>query len=123
MPRAKQGQDRWHRPDWGAPTAPPPRRRWHLPLLLVLLGAVVAWAGLNPERVESLLDPLRSRWPSVAEAQPDAGASRFVYRWRDSKGVVQFTDRPPPEGIPYVPVHVDPNTNVLPPATSPWADR
>jgi hypothetical protein len=36
-----------------------------------------------------------------------------VYRWRDSSGIVQLTDTPPPSG-PYETIRVDPDTNIVP---------
>jgi hypothetical protein len=127
MARARQGQDRWHRPEWGAPDGPPPRRRrWQVPVLLLILVGGVVWYAMHPERLPEVVRSKWSKWSEwSATSDPPAshGGSRLVYRWRDAKGVVQFTDQPPPEGVAYVPVHVDPNTNVLPPATSPWADR
>lgn len=126
MPRARQGQDRWQRPEWGAPDYPVPRRRrWPVPVGLLLLSGVVVWFWQYPERLPEGLRQQWSDWRAAPSTPADAprGGSRLVYRWKDAAGVVHFTDRPPPEGVPYVPVHVDPNTNVLPPATSPWTDR
>ena len=36
-----------------------------------------------------------------------------LYRWKDDAGVVQLTDRPPPDR-PYETVRVRPDTNVAP---------
>jgi hypothetical protein len=36
-----------------------------------------------------------------------------LYRWKDAAGVVQVTDRPPPDR-PYETVRIDPNTNRVP---------
>lgn len=122
MPRARQGQDRWHRPEWGAPSMPPPRRRRHLPLFLIFLGCVAVWIWQHPEQIPDSLQGLWSEWVTESGMSGKVG-DRRVYRWTDAQGVVQFTDRPPAEGVPYERVDLDPNTNVLPPATAPWTDR
>lgn len=36
-----------------------------------------------------------------------------VYRWKDGQGVVQLTDRPPPD-LPYQTVRIDPKQNIVP---------
>lgn len=36
-----------------------------------------------------------------------------VYRWKDGKGVVQLTDRPPPDR-PFEAVRIDPKQNIVP---------
>lgn len=36
-----------------------------------------------------------------------------LYRWKDAAGVVQVTDRPPPDR-PYETVRIDPDTNRVP---------
>lgn len=37
-----------------------------------------------------------------------------AYQWRDRHGVLQYTQVPPPEGVPYRVVEVRSDTNVLP---------
>lgn len=125
MARARQGQDRWHRPEWGAPERPAAsRRRWHLPLFGIFLVAVAGWFWQHPERLPEIV---QSRYAEIqarsAEPAPPQGVSRLVYRWRDRAGVVQFTDQPPPEGVSYVQIYVDPATNTLPADTAPWPER
>lgn len=125
MARARQGQHRWHRPEWGAPDRPQTTaRRWHLPLFGVFLIAVGVWLWQHPDQVP---DPLRRQIAAfttdVTTAPEARGATRLVYRWRDGAGVVQFTDQPPPEGVAYVQVYVDPATNVVPAGTAPWPER
>jgi hypothetical protein len=94
-----------------------------VPVLLLLVSGIGGWYFLHPEQLPEALQAKWSEWSAASPAPAREGASRLLYRWRDAKGVVQFTDTPPPDGVAYVPVYVDPNTNVLPPATSPWADR
>lgn len=125
MPRARQGQDRWHRPDWGAPERRASRgRRWSIPLLGIGLVAMAGWLWRHPEQLPA---PVRERVVEMAaevRAGPETpGATRLVYRWRNAAGVVQFTDTPPPEGVAYVQVYVDPATNALPAGTAPWPER
>lgn len=125
MARARQGQHRWQRPEWGAPDRPSAApRRWHVPLFGVLLLATAGWLWQHPEQ---LPDGLRQQVAEMAAEvsappKPD-GPTQVVYRWRDGSGVVQFTDEPPPEGVVYVLVEVDPATNTLPAGAAPWSER
>lgn len=126
MARARQGQHRWHRPEWGAPERLPPRRRWSLPILLLVVVAGAAWFWKHPEQLPEFVKreyaELREAVSATPPPPPKTGG-RLVYRWRDGAGVVQFTDKPPPEGVQYVPLHLDPATNALPADTSPWPER
>jgi hypothetical protein len=37
-----------------------------------------------------------------------------AYKWRDSKGNWQLTDRPPPQGTPYETLEANSDANILP---------
>lgn len=47
---------------------------------------------------------------SVSEALPED--TETVYRWRDADGVVQYSNRPPPDGVDARIMEVDPDTNL-----------
>jgi hypothetical protein len=76
--------------------------------VLVTLLALAAAAGyvwhFEPERLP-------------AEWRRDNPRSRdyapLLYRWKDAAGVVQVTDRPPPDR-PYETVRIDPDRNRVP---------
>lgn len=37
-----------------------------------------------------------------------------LYKWKDAQGRAQFTDTPPPEGVDFEKVRLDPEQNVIP---------
>ncbi len=38
----------------------------------------------------------------------------WIYKWTDAQGRVQLTDTPPPEGVPFERIRLDPEQNVVP---------
>lgn len=72
-------------------------------LLLLAAAAAYVWR-YEPAR-------LPAEW---RQANPHSSEYRPVlYRWKDAAGVVQVTDRPPPDR-PYETLRIDPGTNVVP---------
>ena len=57
-----------------------------------------------------------------ASAGKDDGDGPTLYRWVDAHGVVNFTTDPPPPGRKFRIVHIDPNRNIVPMASSPDDD-
>ncbi len=53
---------------------------------------------------------------SVQEVIPELD-STTLYKWKDSKGQWQYTDKPPAKGVPYTTLKTRKNTNVLLPST------
>jgi len=56
--------------------------------------------------------------PEVPDALKDAqrqkaGGKDVIYKWKDAKGVLHFTSKPPPAGIEYTSKGYDPNTNLI----------
>ena len=80
--------------------------RASVPLLFLaaLAAAGLAWWYLAPETMP--------RWLTrpILSAQREAPP---LYKWRDDKGRLQVTDKPP-AGRPYETVRYDPDTNVVP---------
>jgi len=77
-------------------------------LLIVLLGVAAAafgaWSYFSPATMPQwLARPLMS---ARGDAPP-------LYKWRDDKGRLHVTDRPPSDR-PYETVRYDPDTNVVP---------
>ena len=64
-----------------------------LVLLIVLLASGAAFVRYFPEQAGPLIEdtPLERL----------AAVSKPVYQWRDVNGVLQVTDEPPPDGVPY----------------------
>ena len=80
------------------------RASWFFSLLLALAAAFGAWWYFAPASMPAWL--ARS-----VPASPRLGPP--LYKWRDDKGRLQVTDKPPPDR-PYETVRYDPNTNVVP---------
>jgi len=80
--------------------------RVHLVVLLVLVvvAAGVAWWYFAPQSMPGWL-------AGAVPASPSLGPP--MYKWRDDKGRLNVTDKPP-SGRPYETVRYDPDTNVVP---------
>lgn len=72
-------------------------------LLVQAAAAAYVWQ-FEPERLPA---EWRRANPNSRDYMP------VLYRWKDTAGVVQVTDRPPPDR-PYETVRIDPNTNRVP---------
>jgi len=51
-------------------------------------------------------------WRQANPNSPDYAP--WLYKWVDAQGRVQFTDKPPPEGVPFERIRLDPEQNVIP---------
>jgi hypothetical protein len=80
-----------------------------LVLLLALLAGAGAWWYFAPETLPAVIS---SRLPASPKLAP------MIYKWRDAKGQVHYTDTPPPDR-PYEIVRYNPNLNVLPKGVAP----
>ena len=49
----------------------------------------------------------------LVPSNPVTGGKDKFYKWYDSKGDLQFTTEPPPDGIEYTVKEFDPNANVI----------
>ncbi len=79
-------------------------------LLALALAAVgFAWWRFFPD---SLPTTVRQVTP------PSPTSSPVLYKWRDAKGNLNYTDTPPADR-PFEKVQIDPNTNVLPSGVAP----
>ena len=76
--------------------------------LVALIAAVAAWWYFAPASMPAWL--ARS-----VPASPKLGPP--LYKWRDDKGRLQVTDKPPADRA-YETVRYDPNTNVVPSESS-----
>jgi len=80
-----------------------------IPLLLALLASGAAWWYFAPD---SLPMVVKNYLPAAPNATPT------LYKWRDAKGHLHFTDTPPPDRA-YELVRYNPNANVLPKGVAP----
>lgn len=76
-------------------------------LIVLALIAGAAWAVWRwfPEW---LPEDIRRSNPHSPDYAP------WLYRWKDAAGRVQITDTPPPEGVPFERIRLDPEQNVIP---------
>ena len=73
-------------------------------LFLAGVAALVLW--MSPE--------LRRDATSLLKHAGLGSSSATLYKWRNGQGVWQYTQSPPPQGVPYQEVEVRSDTNVLP---------
>jgi Domain of unknown function (DUF4124) len=91
-------------------TEPISRGRAGIAVLVVVafLAAACAWWYYAPQTMPSWI---AGALPSSPRLGPP------LYKWRDDKGRLHVTDRPPSDR-PYETVRYDPDTNVVPGASS-----
>ena len=84
------------------------RVTWASVLGLVAGIAVAWWLGREaPEERQAREERARA----AAEAAYE-DARPVLYRWRDANGVRQVTDRPPPPGVSYEKVDIQPREGI-----------
>ena len=78
-------------------------------LILILLSLAIAFTAflyLNPE--------LRHEVEGLLQSSGLKDASTTVYKWHNADGVLQYTQTPPPEGVPFEAVEARSDVNVMP---------
>lgn len=82
-------------------------------LLLVLLAVVIAAGAFvySDPQLRRDAGNILQRFLGATGIKMD---STTVYKWKDAKGVLQYTQKPPPEGTPYEEVEARTDVNVLP---------
>jgi len=78
-------------------------------ILLALLAGAGAWWYFAPDTLPAFV---RAQLPASPKSAP------ALYKWRDAKGHVHYTDTPPADRS-YETVRYDPNANVLPKGVAP----
>jgi hypothetical protein len=84
------------------------RASFLITILVALIAAIAAWWYFAP----ASMPPWLAR---SVPASPKLGPP--LYTWRDDKGRLQVTDKPPADRA-YETVRYDPNTNVVPSESS-----
>lgn len=77
------------------------------PVLSIIAVLVIAFLYAKPEYMDSIES-------FTDKALPDAVTHSRAYRWKDSKGQWQLSDKPPADGIDYEVVEYHKDTNVIP---------
>jgi hypothetical protein len=80
-----------------------------LVVILVLTCAAVAWWYFAPDTLPAFA---RAYLPAAPNSAPT------LYKWRDAKGHLNYTDKPPTDR-PYDVVRYNPDANVLPKGVAP----
>jgi hypothetical protein len=86
---------------------------WAALALLVVTAALIGFTQPGQQLLLTVLgrsEPVREG-DSVSPANGRMGPT--LYRWVDTRGVVNITDQPP-VGRRYTIVHIDPNQNIVP---------
>lgn len=78
-------------------------------ILLALIAGAGAWWYFAPDTLPAFV---KAQLPASPKSAPT------LYKWRDAKGHLNYTDTPPADR-PYETVHYDPNANVLPKGVAP----
>ena len=94
----------------GAGTAPP-SDRFGMKKLIFILAAVltaVVWYVYHDPRLSSKVQK------DIKQLIPREQKTTTVYKWRDTSGNWQITDRPPPAGTRFETLEYQSNTNVMP---------
>ena len=80
-----------------------------LVVLLLLSAGAGAWWYFAPDTLPAFV---KAQLPASPKSAP------ALYKWRDAKGHLHYTDTPPADR-PYETVRYDPNANVLPKGAAP----
>lgn len=95
--------------------SPRGRGRNYRPLILILVIAAVLGLGgywfLNPQ--------LAPGW--VRQYLPQAPAR--LYKWQDQSGQIQYSNQPPPAGVPFEQVDYWEDANVIPALPTPESSQ
>jgi hypothetical protein len=99
----------------------------------VILGAMnyMGYLPTDRSRLPVWLDKTLVRLVSLKEDAVKAvkngtreeGVSQVIYKWTDAKGVLQYSNTPPPKGVDAEVVKVDPNANLIPAVTVPQKEK
>ena len=78
-------------------------------IVLVAVAAGAYYVYRNPTAVS----PLVEGTPLESTVRETLGTTR-LYKWRDAKGTVHITDKPPPEGTEFEKLEYQNDANVVP---------
>lgn len=81
-------------------------KKWIAIILVIALAVGIVY--YQDPRVQSFLKR------ETEQILPDQLTHSTVYRWRDKKGRVMVSDKPPSDGTPYEEVQYHTETNVIP---------
>ena len=78
-------------------------------IVLVAVAAGAYYVYRNP----TVVSPLVEGTPLESTVRETLGTTR-LYKWRDEKGTVHITDKPPPEGTKFEKLEYQNDANVVP---------
>ena len=82
-------------------------------VLLVIVLVAVAAGAWYVYRNPTVVSPLVEGTPLESTVRETLGTTR-LYKWRDEKGTVHITDKPPPEGTKFEKLEYQNDANVVP---------
>lgn len=82
-------------------------------VLAVIVLAIVAAGTYYVYRNPTVISPLVEDTPLETTVRETLGTTR-LYKWRDAKGTVHITDKPPPEGTEFEKLEYQNDANVVP---------
>ena len=82
-------------------------------VLLVIVLVAVAAGAYYIYRNPTVVSPLVEGTPLESTVRETLGTTR-LYKWRDDKGTVHITDKPPPEGTKFEKLEYQNDANVVP---------
>ena len=82
-------------------------------VLLVIVLVAVAAGAYYIYRNPTIVSPLVEGTPLESTVRETLGTTR-LYKWRDDKGTVHITDKPPPEGTKFEKLEYQNDANVVP---------
>ena len=82
-------------------------------VLLVIVLVAVAAGAWYVYRNPTVVSPLVEGTPLESTVRETLGTTR-LYKWRDDKGTVHITDKPPPEGTKFEKLEYQNDANVVP---------
>ncbi len=80
-----------------------------LGIVLLAVAAAAYYVYRNP----TVVSPLVEDTPLESLVRDTLGTTR-VYKWRDAKGAVHISDKPPPEGTKFEKLEYQNDANVVP---------
>ena len=82
-------------------------------VLVVIVLVAVAAGAYYVYRNPTVVSPLVEGTPLESTVRETLGTTR-LYKWRDAKGTVHITDKPPPEGTEFEKLEYQNDANVVP---------
>lgn len=81
--------------------------------ILIIGSATVALYFIKPTTFHSLKNNISNKVSSVLPIENKIVTST-IYKWKNKKGVLQVSDKPPPNGVKYTSEEIQHGFNIMP---------